>query len=110
MPILFGNPGADVSYTLTVTNTGNAESFNLTVSSTTWTTGVLPASVGPLAAGGSTTVTVTVSIPAGAAGGATDAATITATSAGNSTVSDWLGLTTTSGLVYWFIHLPLIMR
>ena len=106
-----GNPGADVSYTLTVTNTGNAsDSFNLTVSNTTWTTGVLPISVGPLAAGGSTTVAVTVSIPAGAAGGATDAATITATSVGDSTVSDSSVLTTTSGLVYWFIHLPLIMR
>ncbi len=96
-----GNPGTDVSYMLTVTNTGNAsDSFTLGASGATWTTGVAPTTVGPLAAGATANVTVTVSIPAGAAGGATDAATITATSVGNGAVSDSSVLTTTANTGY----------
>ncbi|MHC4618927.1 MAG: DUF11 domain-containing protein, partial [Planctomycetota bacterium] len=95
-----GDPGTDVAYTLWVTNTGNcADTFTLSKSGETWTT-VLPASVGPLAAGVSTTVAVTVTVDGGAACGDSDGVTVTATSQGGGTESDSSTLTTSANAVY----------
>ncbi len=89
-------PGQLVTYTLHLTNTGTAsDTFDLAAIGNTWTT-TLPSSVGPLAAGGGSDLTVTVSIPTAASGGATDKATIRATSRADNTKSATATLTTTS--------------
>jgi hypothetical protein len=95
-----GDPGSAVTYTLVVTNTGNTvDTFTLSKSGDSWTT-VVPAPVGPLAAGMSATVAVTVTVDGGAACGASDGVTITATSQGSGTESDSSTLTTSANAVY----------
>jgi Zn-dependent metalloprotease len=90
-----GNPGANVAYTLHVTNTGNtADTVTVTVAGNAWPTAA-PASVGPLAAGASASLVVTVTVPVNAAGGASDGATVTATSQGDPGQSASSTLTTT---------------
>jgi uncharacterized repeat protein (TIGR01451 family) len=95
-----GDPGSAVTYTLVVTNTGNTvDTFTLSTSGDSWTT-VVPASVGPLAAGASATVVVTVTVDGGAACGDSDGVTVTATSQGSGTESDSSTLTTSANAVY----------
>ncbi len=93
---LSGRPAETVTYHVTVMNAGNgpADSFDLSVSGNAWTT-TAPATVGPLGAGDSATVDVTVEIPSGAAPGDSDVAVLTATSQGDPGVSDSASLTTT---------------
>jgi hypothetical protein len=105
-----GTPGSVVTYTLTVTNTGGmADTFDLAASGNTWTS-VVTTPVGPLAPGASGTAYVAVSIPANAADGDSDSVTITATSQGDSTVSDTAALTTNAHISGYNIYLPLIMK
>jgi uncharacterized membrane protein len=93
---LSGTPGSTVNYTIWVTNTGNvADTFNLDVFGSTWTTTPVSTSVS-LDPGESASVTVDVGIPGNAGDGDTDTATITATSTGDTTVSDSVDLTTTA--------------
>jgi len=104
-----GSPGADVLYTLTVTNTGNtSDYFDLSVSGAVWTTTIAPMTVGPLAAGTSQEITVSVSIPDDASNGTTDTATVTAVSQGDTTATATASLTTTASVkaglglpIYW---------
>jgi uncharacterized membrane protein len=94
---LTGNPGATVSKTITVTNTGTTtDTFNLSHTSV-WTMS-MPASVGPLAPGASASVTVQVTIPANATNGASDVGTIVATSQGDSTKTASMTITTTASV------------
>jgi len=103
-----GKPGEVVTYTLTITNTGNiTDTFTVTVSGNAWTT-VAPATVGPLAAGENTSFQVTVTIPTGLAGADTDTATVTVTSQGDNTKSAQAVLTTTR--IPYRLFLPLVMK
>lgn len=90
-----GYLGSVVTYTLDLTNTGDApDTYNLAVTGETWTT-TLSASSATLAAGQSTSLSAWVQIPAGANNGDTDVATVWATSQLDGMVNDTAVLTTT---------------
>ncbi len=93
--------GSVVTYTLTLTNTGNAtDSFALSSSAAplTYTTQITPAaSVDNVGGGLTAPVTVTVEIPAGTPDGDTHTAVITFTSAFDGGVATAITLTTTVG-------------
>jgi minor extracellular serine protease Vpr len=103
-----GAPGTTVHYILELTNEGDVtDTFDLTQSGATWTVALSDVSV-ELAAGASTEVTVSVTIPANAADGASDTVTITATSQSDEEVTATSTLTTTAE---WYrIIMPLIMK
>ncbi|MCL4870447.1 MAG: right-handed parallel beta-helix repeat-containing protein [Anaerolineae bacterium] len=84
-----GTAGTTLTYQHTVTNTGlTADTINLTVlSNQGWTVAVNPTTVS-LAAGLSSPVVVTVTIPGAAAAGTIDVTTVTATSTNDPSVSD----------------------
>ncbi len=109
-----GMPGTVVSYTLTVTNTGNiTDVFSFTASGDKWTV-VLPSPV-TLDMGESADVMVTVEIPSDAAAGANDVVTITATSTGDAGVSASSTLTTTAEVEpdpdpEFILYLPVILH
>lgn len=91
-----GLVGTDVSYTLTVTNSGNvADSFTLTVDGI-WAATVDPVTTQSLAPGESATLEVIVTVPDDAEAGDVDLTTVTATSVGDDSVSDTAQLTTTA--------------
>lgn len=103
-----GSPGALVTYTLWVTNTGStSETFNVDLSYG-WVTVAAPPAIGPLAPGVSTHVVVTVTIPRDAMDGATDAVTISLTSQESNTQLAASTLITTAR---WYrVFLPLVTR
>ena len=104
-----GDPGATVTYTLAVTNTGNtSDTFEVGVGGHSWTTTADPPTVGPLVAGGSADVVVAVTIPTSTAGGAADVATVTVTSQGDGTQTATSTLTTT--VRKHRIFLPVIIK
>jgi PKD repeat protein len=101
-----GVSAVPVHYTLQVDNTGSvADTFDVSVSGESWAT-IAPPSVGPLAAGASTNLVVTVTIPAEALFGETDTANVTVASQGEPAVSASATLTTTSNNVYGVIVTP----
>jgi sugar lactone lactonase YvrE len=92
-----GSPGAAVTYTLQVTNTGNtSDTFDVSAGGYSWTTTAEPSTVGPLVADASADVGVTVTIPVSAADGSTDVTTIVVTSQGDRTVTATSTLATTA--------------
>ncbi len=100
-----GLPGAVLTYSLTITNTGDvADTFSLVASGHSWTTTLSDSSV-TLAAGASAALTVTVNIPPGALGNDHDAVTVTATSQGDNGASASATLTTSVTVVYG-VELP----
>jgi uncharacterized repeat protein (TIGR01451 family) len=99
-----------VTYTLSLQNTGNApDSFNLARINSGWLTIIAPSSpVGPLIAGGSTTIVVTVTVPLTATLNAQDVATIKATSVTSASIQSSVVLTTK--LQSFSIYLPLVLK
>jgi hypothetical protein len=107
-----GLPGATVTYTLTINNTGSTgDTYDLDVTGNSWAT-TLSAPTVSASAGASGSVSVSVMVPADADSGASDTATITATSQGDSSVSDTALLTTTCLLptADFRLFLPLIVN
>lgn len=95
-----GNPGDPVTYTLTITNTGEQpDTFSLALVEAAWHTG-LPASTGSLAPGASANVLVIVTVDSGAAVGASDTATLRIASSHPDFAPVTATLTTTANLVY----------
>ena len=90
-------PGNVVAYALTVHNSGTiTDSYTLTLGGNTWTADA-PANVGPIPVRGSTTVTVSVTIPGDALPGSRDTVIVTATSQTDTGQADQAQLTTTAG-------------
>lgn len=95
---LSGRAGGSISYYISITNTGNVnDTYDLTFSGNTWQATVTsPVSV---AAGGTITREVKISIPLAVSHGMTDTVTVTATSTGDPRTpkaSASLSLTTTA--------------
>lgn len=100
-------PGDIVTYTLRITNTGNAaDSFSIAVDSDWPVTYTL--SVGPLTPGGYVDVLVTVQVPEEAVSGALDVAVVTVTSQGNPLRKEMLALQTS--LAGQRLFLPLVRK
>jgi hypothetical protein len=108
-----GIPLEVVSYEFQVTNTGDyTDSFNLQVSGL-WTA-TLPGgdNTGPLAPGETTSVTVWVTVPAGAADGEVDVTTLTITSVLDPLITASAEVTTTATVPppVYTILMPIIRR
>ncbi|MBI5032505.1 MAG: hypothetical protein HZB51_18425 [Chloroflexi bacterium] len=102
----FGNPGAMVSHTLTMTNTGNTiDTFILSRAGNVWTT-VAPTTLGPLAPGANSSVVISVTIPSNASAGASDSVAITVASQNDGTKSASATLTTTANTVRNLVMSP----
>lgn len=106
---LSGPVGGQVSYNLTITNTGNvADIFDLLLTGNNWLT--TPSSqVVSLAAAGHQVVTVTVSIPPQATASESDQVTVQATSRHDSSKNDSAILTTISLGQSTRIYLPIVL-
>ena len=107
-PAKTGAPGIQVTYVITITNTGDyTDTFTLG-SSGVWTSGLSQSSTGPLGAGKSMAVTLTVMIPGSAGNSSSDLTTVTATSALDATVSSSAQVTTTA--IWRTLFLPMLAR
>ncbi|MCB9134601.1 MAG: hypothetical protein H6636_04190 [Anaerolineales bacterium] len=104
--------GTTMTYTISITNTGNVvDLFNLALSANTWTSELSATSV-TLNSGESTTFQVIVIVPADVNVDEMDAVIVTATSQTNGTVSATTTLTTTVNTVTetYLLFIPLIFR
>jgi hypothetical protein len=100
-----GDPGTVVTYTLSVTNTGNyTDTIDVGYSDNIWDVN-LPETSFVLGSGEGTTFDVGVTVPAGAMGGDSDTVTITAI-AGDGSTTDSIELTTTVSMLYGVILMP----
>jgi uncharacterized membrane protein len=105
-----GLPGAVVTYTYEITNTGDyTDSFALAINST-WTATLSAASTGELGVGEGYTVTLEVVIPLDAVGGESDLATLTVTSGLDAAISASATAETTVAITEFKIYLPLTER
>ena len=100
-----GNPGDTVVYTLTLSNTGDATTVDVTFSGNTWDV-FLPVTSFDLGDGESVDVRVEVTVAADASGGDSDTVSITATGLGGATDTSTLTTTAEGGLIF----LPLVMN
>lgn len=105
-----GLPGAVVTHSLTLTNTGTiTDNFTVAFAGGTFTA-TLPATVAPLAPGASNALVVLVQIPPGTASGTNSQSTITVTSQADPTQTATATLTTTVGVGHLKVYLPLVSR
>lgn len=108
-PGLSALPGTQAVFTITVKNTGNqTDTFDVALSGNVWTSQLSSVTVGPLAPNATTTLQVTVTLPAYVPFNGSDAVTVTVTSQTNPAAGDSL-LLTTSAAPYRF-WLPLVTR
>ena len=104
---LAGDPGATVTYTLRITNTGAYTDFyDITVAGHTWPTVAVPNPVPDLGPNIGADVTVSVTVPPSALAGERDVVTVTVTSQGDGLTSDSGVLTTTANAVYGVLLAP----
>lgn len=90
-----GDPGETVSYNLQVHNFGqNSDTYNVVVESN-WPVSA-PATVGPVSAGGTTSLLVEVTVPLTATHGESDTATVTVVSQAQPSIEDSATLVTTA--------------
>jgi len=102
-------PGAAITYTLTLTNTGNvSDSFAISLSNNAWST-IAPANV-TLDAAETREIAVKVTIPFAALHGSSDSVTVTVTSAGDGLVTAVSNLTTTAVDGDYQVYLPAILK
>jgi carboxypeptidase T len=96
----YGDPGADIVYTLTITNAGETlDNFNINISDALWDT-IAPATSGWIPIGESRDIQVTVSIPEEAADGDSDTALIEISSLKPNVVPVSASLTTLAARPY----------
>jgi len=104
---LAGFPGAVVTYTLAVTNTGNTvDTFAVLISGNAFGA-ASPLNVGPLSAGATTTFNVVVTIPPATPSGTLDTANVKVTSQGDPAKFANSTLNTT---VRFGVYLPIVLR
>jgi len=109
---LAGLSGETLTYTLTITNSGNvSDTFALALAGNVWTT-VLSSPGIVLAPAATGALTVTVTIPESCVADVVDAVTISATSGGDAAVQDSTTLTTSciGGALSQRLYLPLLLR
>lgn len=105
--VLVGSPGAVVTYTLTLSNTGTEnDAYDITISSA-WASSLSDTTVS-VNSGNSTPISVGITIPGGAATSDSNTATVTATSQADALVTASIVLTTTAGSEV--TYLPLIFK
>ena len=107
-----GLPGETVVYDVVVTNASNGppDSFNISLGTSTWTTSVDNAVVGPLAAGENAMVHVSVTVPPDVVLPDHDTVQVTATSVGDPTKLAVTTLTTNAGGVFGVDLEPQVYR
>jgi len=102
-------PGSAVTYTLTLTNTGNiSDTYDVLLSGNTFTV-TAPASLGPLNANVGANFVVIVTVPLTATSGSTDSVTVTARSRGDTSQIAIVTLTT-QAVASAKLYLPLITK
>ena len=93
-------PGETITYTHILTNTGNyTDTFSITSSSSQGWASVQPTGLITLSAGATTTVKVTVTVPANAISGTVESTAVTVTSQADNSVKVTAADTTTAGHV-----------
>ncbi len=108
-PAQSGEVGTAVTYTIWITNTGNAtDTYDLETDGA-WMADISTSSLG-LVPGVSASIAVWVAIPAEAMDGEMDTTVITAVSQNNPATSTTANLTTTARLIQFTIHLPYVSR
>jgi len=106
---LSGQPGAVVTYTLWITNTGNVtDTFDIELSGNLWTSVLSVPSI-TLAAGQRGSFTVVIKIPSTPATPDTDTVIVLAVSRNDSTKSDTAELNTAQRTLKWRVFIPFVL-
>ncbi|MBW7886016.1 MAG: hypothetical protein H3C34_25980 [Caldilineaceae bacterium] len=106
---LSGLPGQTVTYTLSLTNTGNiTDAYSLTVTGNSWTTVLSSPSI-TLTLGANGQFTVAVTIPEDAQSNAFDTGTVTTSSQGNIEIHNTTTLTTKVISLFQKLYLPVVI-